>query len=435
MYRVCIIDLEMKIDELFRKLKSDALSDRRFAKEQISALGPQKTLTLTAELLVKTDSEEICADCLDLLIGFEAAISMANVRADGWFEQLSLKIENFADISAIMGERFLAYSFILNIQIHSLTVDPLSNSNTAVYFTLGDDREQTLSLGEFKLRVVQAMIIESRTTAIPKLSLTDEEAATILGIKTLLAAPLFNISFDKFIVANLDPKIPSWIVTYTRDGKFYAEYLSEFKERFKSLIRSDLTGMAESPFTLDLTAVPRAREAANRGDYSTVIQILDAWPGLLSLLHRSPVATSLDETQAALIGEGVSLLAEATEMDGRVQWAEELYRLGLQFVKDTWEASGLMLNLGRILVNKDSFGEAIGLLRRALFLGQNEREILPLLGHSFLKQGKVVAARALLERCTEKGYKCEHLEDDLIECRQIFDKAGVDWMVFSTANM
>ena len=419
----------MDVDKLIDKLGNDTDAIRRTAMEALAGMPPEKTLAQVASLLLRCESGDVCADCLDLLDRFEASASLAEIRMDGWFDQIAGRIPNLSDIAAIMGEHFLAYAFILNIQIRSLSVDPLSPANTAVHFSGGDDRVQVLSLGEFKLRAVQALSKNECIPMPPALPFTTEAATALLGGRALLLAPLFHISVDRVILADPNPEHPEYLITFISDGRFHVESLPEFEERIRASLRADLSGMAEQPFTLDLFAVARAREAAAVGNRLAVIEILESWPGLLSVLHRTTTAKSLDDEQLALIAEGVALLGEALEAVGRTLWAEELYKLGLQFVRETKEAGRLMANLAKMLISREGFGESIGLLRRALFLGVPECELLPLLGRAFLKQKKLTAARALLETCAARGYEGSYLDADLAEARQAFETVGTPWQV------
>jgi hypothetical protein len=417
------------VDKLLKRLNSDSPAARREAMADLLSLAPETLIGPTADFLLAAESPDLCADCLDILDRCEASASLAEVRMNGWFLEIMGRVNNLADIIAVMGERLLAYSFILNIQIRSLMVDPMSPLNTAVHFMINDEQIQALSLGEFRLRVIQALLHENKLPVIPTLPFATDTAVAVLGGRTLLIAPLFDITLDRVIAASLDPLKPRFLVTFIFEDKFFIEELQEFNERIRAGLRRDLAGIAGQPFTLDLFAVQRAKEAADVGDHTLVIETLEAWPGLLSVLHRTAAAKNLDDKQLALIAEGVLLLGSALEKEGRAIWSEELYRLGLQFVRETKEAARLMANLGRLLVAKAAFGESIGLLRRALSLGEPEDEILPLLGRSFLKQEKWTAARALLERCETKGYAGENLASDLAQARLLFEEKGIAWAV------
>ena len=419
----------MEVEKLLDNLAADTENVRRAALDSLYSLPPRQLLPGVAELLLTSESADVCADCLDLLDRCEASVSLADVRMDGWFEQISKRVNNLAEISSVMGERFLAYSFILNVQIRSLMVDPMSPSNSAVHFVVDESNMQALSLGEFKLRIVQALLHETKLPIVPTLPFSKDAALAVLTGRTLLTAPLFGISLDRVILADATPKAPKYLVTYIAEDKFHVQTLPDFEEKIRGLLRRDLAGMAEEPFSLDLFAVAKAREAARNGNTLLVIDALEAWPGLLSMLFRTAAFRSLDEEQLALIGEGAALLGEALEKEDRNEWAEELYKLGLQFVRESKEASRLMTDLGRRLVRTERFGESIGLLRRALQLGAPETEVLPLLGRAFLKQEKYTAARALLERCKMSGFEGPNLEEDLTDVKKLFDELGVAWDV------
>lgn len=420
----------MEVEDLKDKTGNNAEQARRSALDALAAEPVEKIITQTVDLLLTAESADACADYLEILDRIEASAPMAETTMNGWFGQIARRVNNFDEIAAIMGERFVAYSFILNIQIRSLMVDPLSPANTAVHFVSDGNPMETLSLGEFKLRVVQALLHDNRLPPeTPSVPFRADAATALLGGRTLLIAPLFNIFIDRVILADMNPSAPRYLVTFVLDEKFHVEELPEFEERIRSAVRRDLTGMADHPFTLDLFAAKQAREAARQGEHLKVIELLEAWPGLLSVLHRTPTVKTLDDEQLALIAEGVRLLGEALEKEDRGSWSEELYKLGLQFVRETTEAARLMARLGRLLADRKEFGCAIGLLRRSLSLGLSEDEVLPLLGRSFLKQEKFVAARALLEICRARNYTAHHLDEDLAEAGQAFERLGVLWDV------
>ena len=154
-----------------------------------------------ANLLIEDCTDEVQGACLDLLERLGAVASLADVRADGWFQQFGAKISNFDRICAIMGERFLAYAIILGIQIRSLTTDQRFPANTSIEFSLEDEQIQTLILGEFRVRVVQALLKDHRASVELKLPFSVEDAAAMIGGRNLLLAPLFGISLEQVVLA------------------------------------------------------------------------------------------------------------------------------------------------------------------------------------------------------------------------------------------
>jgi hypothetical protein len=381
------------------------------------------------ELLLADSTPEVQAACLDLLERRGAAVSMNEIRTDGWFDRIGEQVQNFDAICTVMGHRFLAYAIILGIQVRSLASDPRVPANSTVDFTLGDDQIQTLALGEFRIRVVQSILRHPREPRPLALPLTVDGAAAQLGGRLLLLAPLFDISLEQLIVSDADPETPQLLVGYFSAGGYSIVTLPDFEQLVLQKVRRDLAGTAEQPFQLDLQAVELARRAAADGQHEQVISALQNWPGLLSVLQRTPTFRELDPEQRSLIGEGLELLGEAFAASGRASWTEELFRLGLNFVREGEAAGRLFCKLGQLLGDQGRHGEAIGLLRRAEALGVAPELVLPALGRAFLHSGKLVPARALLELAATRGWPSPGLEQDLEDARRRCDERGLMWDV------
>lgn len=398
----------------------------------LADLPVESTLGPMAEMLLTQVDPWVQAAALDLLERHNAVASVANLRLDGWFEKIAAHIDNFQRISELLGERFLAYSIILGLSLRSIAVDPLSPSNTTIEFSVTDETVQTLPLGEFRVRLVQAVLHDQRTPVKIEIPLRPEDAVGLLGGRTMLLAPLFGLSIENVVVASLDPRAPRVLVGYFSEGGFTFLEQRQFDEMLRSKVRRDLAGTWEQPFKLDLGLVDRARAASAKGDVDTVIAILEAWPGLLSILHRTQVGQNLEVEQRTLIAEGLLLLGKAFERRERESWSEELYRLGLQYVKDGQRASTLYEALGVVMLRNQRPGEAIGVLRRALALGRPENEITPLLGRAFFEVEKVVPAAALLERAAQHGWLDEKTQEALAAIRARLVQARLEWTVAAT---
>ncbi len=143
---------------LIADLSSDSENTRTAAVSALQEMPLERFIEPLGELLLEEPSEETVALCLDLLERFDAVVSMAEIRADGWFDQVKSQISQIRELDEAIGEHFLAFALILNIQIRSIALDAGSPWNTGIQFTIKDDVVQTLSLGEFKLQVVQALL-------------------------------------------------------------------------------------------------------------------------------------------------------------------------------------------------------------------------------------------------------------------------------------
>ncbi len=380
-----------------------------------------------ADLILEDSSDRAHGTCLDLLERIGAVVTLADIRADGWFEQFGKQISQIDKICEVIGERFLAYSIILGIQLHSLTTDPRYPANTSVEFTLDDDQLQTLPLAEFRIRVVQAVIQGNRVPVEPSLPLSVEEAAGLIGGRNLLLAPLFDISLEQLVLASLNPEEPRALVGYITEEGFNFIDLRDFDELIRGRVRRDLAGTGEEPFKLDLAAVQLAKKAFEDKDFDQVIATLETWPGLLSILLKTPTMRALEDDQRLAIAEGLEILGAAFEQRDREAWSEELYKLGLQFEREGEIAGRLFHRLGLLLIHGGRFAEAIGSLRRALNLGISADEINPVLGRAFLRTNRVIAAVALLENVSSNGVDSKEVEADLAEAHKRIKDADLTW--------
>jgi hypothetical protein len=81
----------------------------------------------------------------------QEVIDLALVRTDGWFEQLAEEIPEFPQLCELLGQRFVAFSFIAGVRITAIAYDPQSPENSVVDFDRGEDQEaERLSLAEFR---------------------------------------------------------------------------------------------------------------------------------------------------------------------------------------------------------------------------------------------------------------------------------------------
>lgn len=422
-------EITESVEKLIAKLTSSVQRQREAALLSLLEQPPEKLLEPVSELLLEQHDEAILAHCLDLLEKMGAVVSLAEVRTDGWFEQLGARIKNFDRICEVMGSRFLAYSIILGIHVRSLAVDSRFPVNTKIEFTLDGSQVQSLPLGEFRLRVVQALIQDQKPLVEKTFPLTVPGATAMIGGRALLLAPLFGICFEQIIATNTELNDVAGIVGFFMDDGFHFMRIRDFNILIFEKIKEDLASGNQEPFKLDLELVPIAREAFEKGDLDKAISTLDAWPGLLSILLKTPMARTLEDAQRESIGEGLEILGASFERLERDPWSEELYKLGLQFAKEGNTAGRLYLRLGMLLVRMEKYGEAIGPLRRALTINVDREKALCSLAHAFLRRGKIIPAAALFEYAAAHDMEFPELEVGLVEVRERLQRNGLSWDV------
>jgi len=129
----------------------------------------------------------------------------------------------------------------------------------------------------------------------------------------------------------------------------------------------------------------------------------------------------LPEQARQRIAEGLGLLGTACAKLGNEVQGEEVLRLAVQYAQDGKAAAEIFLRLGKMFLDGERWGEAIGPLRRARALGSKPEEVLPDIVRAFVARDRGFAALAFVLEAEDKG-----LADDVVgELRKsVKDKLG-----------
>jgi tetratricopeptide (TPR) repeat protein len=335
-------------------------------------------------------------------------VDLDEVRADGWFEQLGEDVPEFDQLCQVIGRRFVAFSFITGVRISSVAYDPQSPHSSLVDFTLaGSEEMQRLALADLRERLGAALLaaeeFESELPAEP----TAEEIRRYIGRRYLLLAPVFGLGLEAIEVGgDQEP-----MVRLQLGGSIEAVSIQGLRDVIHNAVRSELARSRPSqPFSIDFKRVPAAEAANARGDYEETVSLLGSWPGPLSMFLRTPQGQGLGQGERSKLVRALCALGEAYMRKRQTEWAEDVLRLGIQFGQELPAAASAFGLLGRARVETGRYGEAIGLLRRALALGANPRELLPELTRCFVERGRYVAAMACLDDALAAGADSEALE-------------------------
>jgi hypothetical protein len=323
------------------------------------------------------------------------------VRADGWFERLGEGSPTFTQLCDVVGPRFVAFAVVAGVRITAVSVDSRMPEASLIDFTLGEGGpSQRLALGEFRRRLAGALLADDEPDRpLPPTPRTDDLTAFI-GFRWVLLCSIFGIKLREL---RLHPDRMAGVVV-DLGGAIDEIPLDELRGLIKDRIRAEASkAKPPSPFAIDLNAVPPTLTAAAAGDHEKVIELIGAWPGPLSLLLRTAEGQSLGPDVRATLARALGVLGSAYVALDRVDWAQEVLRLGIQWGQDGPAASDLFRRLGEAHVTRDRHGEAIGLFRRAIQLGAPKSEILPLLASSFAARQRHLAAMICAEDALAEG--------------------------------
>jgi hypothetical protein len=255
---------------------------------------------------------------------------------------------------------------------------------------------------------------------------TPDAIQAAIGFRYVLLAPIFGIRLDTI---RIPPKGDA-ILTVTRATGTKDLTIAELREQVRQGIRDEAARASQqrSPFSIDLEAVRLAKMAGAAGEHERVVSLLGTWPGPLSMLLRTMEGQSLAKEVRATIAEGLGLLGSAYAQLDRGDWAHEILRLAIQWGQDGPVTADLFRRLGATHLVQERHGEAIGHLRRAITLGGDEKEILPLLAAAYAGRERRLAALLTIERAIGVGAD----EAGLAELRSSLEAAlGEPWKRFT----
>jgi len=136
-------------------------------------------------------------------------IDLTHARADGWFAKLGEGSPSFAQLSEVLGERFLAFSIIAGVRIASVTIDRQSPDATLVDFTVGDDaQEHRLPLGELRRRLVATLCSDDVAARNLPQKPQASDLQAFMGFRYVLLSPVFGLTLLELMVGgDLPPTV------------------------------------------------------------------------------------------------------------------------------------------------------------------------------------------------------------------------------------
>jgi len=339
------------------------------------------------------------------------------VRTDGWFERIGEGIGSFQALCEIIGERFFAFSIIVGARITALTVDRRNPELSLVDFVVGAGESedgldpQRLTLADFRRRLVGALLVEDDKRAPEPAQDSDIEVIQLfIGVRYLLLAPLYGYSLRELVLG--DKKSAEIVLSH--DGVEETHELDGFRTKIRALVREELERVATGARSaIDLSKVTEAESASLRKEWAKVVQLLGTWPAPLAIFLRTPEGQLITPDARALIAKGLGLLGTACVNLGDAEQAEEVFRIGIQYVQEGIGAADLFRRLGEALLGSDRPGEAIAPLRRALAFGGPPAQVLPSLARALSRRKRWVAAYACLRDALEAGVAEREIAEEL----------------------
>jgi tetratricopeptide (TPR) repeat protein len=355
--------------------------------------------------------------------GSPRVYDLSAARPDRWFERVLEQSSDFHKASQIMGRNTLGLALVAGARISSLTTSSVAPDGIVVEFSIGQDPTvRQVPLSGFRQAIARYLLAPLPAAGLPS-DPSVEALQAHIGGRYLLEASLFYV---RPLALRYELGL-SEIVLELNDVQ-HVVTLDDFREVIDDRVRSELgLGQGADAAAIDLAVVDRAQEANAHGDWGATVAMLTPWLTPISMLLRTGEAEALSPDVHGLLSESLELLGTAYAKMGDLDAANEVLRLGVQWAGESNKAGELFLTLGEASAAGEKHGEAIGLLRRALRLGAEERKALPLLAKSLVARDQALAAMVCLEQARRSGLDESALGELGAELR---DRLGEPWRRF-----
>lgn len=359
--------------------------------------------------------------------GTPRVYDLSAARPERWFDEVLKQSPDFERASHLIGRSTLGLALVAGARIASLTPNPGAQQLTMIEFSIGSEEGvQHVPLPEFREIIAQHLLTPLRSPSLPEDP--DVEALQAhIGGRYMLEASLFQVR-----PLELRHDLGLSEITLEFNGVRHVLALEDFRDVIDERVRAELgLGESQDGVAIDLGLVDQASEANAEGRWTETIALLTPWLTPVSMLLRTGEAQGLGKEAHGRLSEALDLLGNAYANVGDLGAADEVLRLGVQWAGETSKAGDLFLTLGRAAVTSDKHGEAVGLLRRAIRLGAEERRAMPLLATSLAAREQVLAAMVCLRRARSLGAEDEGSRDLEASLQARLDGAWVrfqDWM-------
>jgi hypothetical protein len=320
-------------------------------------------------------------------------------RPEGWFEQVLKQSPDFERACQIIGRSTLGLALVAGARIASLTPSATSQAETIVEFSIGpDESTHQVSLIEFRDIVAQYLLMPIQSVGLPEEPEVDAIQAHIGG-RYMLTASLFQVK-----PIQLKHEVGLSEITLEFNGVRHVLTLEDFRDVIDERVRAELgLGDAGGEVAIDLALVDQAEEANANEDWGMTIAMLSPWLNPISMLMRTGEAEELADEVRGKLSHGLDLLGTAFASAGDLDAANEVLRLGVQWAGESSKAGDLFFALGRASIQAGKYGEAIGLLRRAMALGVDPKLATPMLAEALEARDQSLAAMVCLEQAKSLG--------------------------------
>jgi tetratricopeptide (TPR) repeat protein len=331
------------------------------------------------------------------------------VRADGWFDRVLAGVPALGRLCAGIGEALVALSLVAGYRIISASVDRNTNAVSELQWVRdvpgGTEAPGSGTPDELRDAVIATLAEEEETLAL-RGRVDDDALRAVVGMRTILLAPLFGIDMRAVLVG----EEATLLALGADDGEVEVP-LAEVRKFLRARVVEVLRAARPRTVAVDLAQLDAVREAGAEGRDDDVLSVMAPQFAALVAFLRTPDGAAMGPEGRAVVARALVALGRALMRLERADECGDALRLAAQYAQDGPAASEVYLSLGETLLASGRAAEAIGPLRRALALDPSLRaKVFPSLARCYLDTGRAVAAAGLIEELRAAGHDVTTLE-------------------------
>ncbi len=340
--------------------------------------------------------------------------ALDGVRADGWFDRVLKGVPALGRLCAGVGEALVALSLVAGYRVISASVDRNTNAVGDLQWVrdvAGAAEVQGSGTPDQLRDAVIATLMEDEASPTVKGRIDDDALRAIVGMRTILLAPLFGIDMKAALLAE-----GSTALALGADDGEVEVPLDEVRRFLRARVVEVLRAGRPRGVTIDLAQLDAVREAGAEGRDEDVVSVMAPQFGVLVTYLRTPDGAAMGPEGRAVVARALVALGRSLVRIERADECGDALRLAAQYAHDGPAASEVYVALGEALVAQARYAEAIGPLRRAMALdGALRATVLPSLARCYLETRRAVAAAAVIEEMRAGGGDVTALESRAAE--------------------
>ncbi len=340
----------------------------------------------------------------ELLLERGALVDLAPYVSETWFESMTKRIDGFEEVCDVVGNRFMAFSLIIGINLRAVMHNPEYPSDSTVEFVIGDEEEvHDAGIEDFRKMLLVSLLSNDPPPKPVMLPPGRDEVARLVGVRYLLLAPLYGVKLRKLYILDQSLGVGGYSIQFDHEGETREWTLGRFREFLRDFVASEQIHEPAARGRFAAEDVRAAEKALGAGNPEKALESLRDWILFVRNYRLTGSIAQLVGEPDALFARGLLLTGRAYRLLDRNRLSEDLVRFSIQLLPSGKTSAKFYYELALVMLGEGRFSEAIGPLRHAEKLGLSQERIFPHLARAYLRCDRVVGAAMLYGELNREG--------------------------------